>query len=95
LYFDLALKRCQYENRELNRWHVVFDHRRPNPRATSAWIRIDYSLQAYHGATLMDPEALEVQPPQQRRKRHSCDCAESNEIGHEAFAPERVNAISA
>jgi hypothetical protein len=43
---------------------LVLDHRRPNPRASRLWISVDGSLEAYHGATLMDPEALDVETPQ-------------------------------
>ena len=40
-------------------------------------------LQAYDGATPMDPEALDVAAPQERRKRHKYDCAKSNKVSHD------------
>ena len=60
---------------------VVFNDRSPSPR-TPFWIRVDNSFHAYDGATPMDPEAVDVEAPQEWRKRHKHDCAKTNKVTH-------------
>jgi hypothetical protein len=52
---------------------LVFNGRRPDPRTPRIpfWIVGDNSVHANDGATPMDPEAVDVEAPQERRKRHN------------------------
>ena len=61
---------------------VVFNDRSPNPRTRRVWTIVETSRQAYDGATAMDPEAVDVEAPQEWRKRHNHDCAKTNEVTH-------------
>jgi len=60
---------------------LVFNNRRPDP-PTPFIVDNSFHFHAYDGATRVDPEAVDVEAPQEWRKPHKHDYAKSNEVTH-------------
>jgi len=60
---------------------LVFNNRRPDPR-TPFIVDNSFHFHAYDGATRMDPEAVDVEAPQERWKRQNHYYAKTNEVTH-------------